>query len=138
MPPVVNISTTPRPSWLAGLLLALVGLGVWSAFSLLPGMMQPGQPLRIREAWDTAMFWRIGVPLMLLAQAAGGVAASGSLRWQPLWMIGGLFAGVLLVHPAGTDFGMLPLAVVLIGGPCYVVLLAAAAIGRAAGDFLAD
>lgn len=138
MPPVINVSAPGRPSWLVGLLLALVGLGVWSVFSLWPGTMQPGQSFRIREAWDTALFWRVGVPLMLLAQAAGAVAARGGLRWLPIWMIGGLFAGMLLVHPAGTDFSMLPLAIVLIGGPTYVVLLAISAIGRAAGDFLTE
>jgi hypothetical protein len=104
----------------------------------LPGLTQPAQPFRIREAWDTALFWRLGVPLMLLAQAVAAAVIGGKLRWQPLWMLAGLFAGVLLVHPAGGDFGLLPLAVILIGGPIYLVLLAVAAAGRAAGEFLAD
>jgi hypothetical protein len=33
---------------------------------------------------------------------------------------------------------MFPLAIILIGGPSYLALLAAAAIGRAAGEYLAD
>lgn len=138
MRPAINISTPQRPSWLIGLVLALVGFAVWAAFSLWPAMTQAGQPFRIREAWDTALFWRVGVPLMLLAQAVGGALVSGGLRWQPLWMIGGLFAGVLLLHRGGTDLGMLPLAAILIGGPSYLALLVAAAIGRAAGEYLAD
>ncbi len=138
MRPAINISAPQRPSWLVGLMLALVGFAVWAAFSLWPAMMQQGQPFRIREAWDTALFWRAGVPLMLLAQAVGGALVSGSLRWQPLWMIGGLFAGVLLVHRSGVDLGMFPLTVILIGGPSYLALLVAAAIGRAAGEYLAD
>jgi hypothetical protein len=138
MGPASNISALQRPSWLAGLLLAFVGFAVWTAFSLLPGLTQPTQPFRIREAWDAALFWRIGVPLMLLAQAVAGAAVSGGLRWQPLWMLGGLFAGVLLVNRSGGDLGLIPLTVILIGGPTYLVLLAAAAAGRAAGEFLVD
>lgn len=138
MRPAINVSAPQRPSWLVGLVLALVGFAVWTAFSLWPVATQAGQPFRIREAWDTAMFWRVGVPLMLLAQAIGGAVLGSSLRWQPLWMIGGLFAGVLLVHRSGVDLGMFPLTVILIGGPSYIALLAAAAIGRAAGEYLAD
>lgn len=136
MRPAINISAPQRPSWLIGLVLALVGFAVWAAFSLWP--VQPAQSFRIREAWDTALFWRVGVPLMLLAQAVGGAVVSGGLRWQPLWMIGGLFAGVLLLHRSGADLGMVPLAVILIGVPSYLALLVAAAIGRAAGEYLAD
>jgi hypothetical protein len=138
MRPAIHISAPQRPSWQIGLVLALVGFAVWAAFSLWPVMTQPGQPFRIREAWDTAMFWRVGVPLMLLAQAIGGAVVSGGLRWQPLWMIGGLFAGVLLVHRSGVDLGLFPLTVILIGGPSYIALVSAAAIGRAAGEYLAD
>jgi tetrahydromethanopterin S-methyltransferase subunit F len=51
-------------------------------------------------------------------------------------MLGGLFAGIMLVRPAGSDPGMLPLAVVLVGIPAYIGLLAAVAIGRMIGDHL--
>jgi len=139
MGPAIDVSALHRPSsWLAGLLLALVGFAAWTAFSLLPGLTQPAEPFRIREAWDTALFWRVGVPLMLLAQAAAAAVIGGKLRWQPLWMLAGLFAGILLVHRSGVDLGLFPLTVILIGGPAYLGLLAAAAVGRAAGEFLAD
>jgi hypothetical protein len=138
MGPAIDVSAAHPPSWLAGLMLALLGFAVWTAFSLLPGLTQPTEPFRIREAWDTALFWRVGVPLMLLAQAVGGAAVSGRLRWQPLWMLAGLFAGVLLVHRGGGDLGLFPLAVILIGAPANLGLLAAAAVGRAAGEFLVD
>jgi hypothetical protein len=128
----------PAIRFLPGLLLALVGFAVWTAFSVLPGLMQSSAPFRIREAWDTALFWRLGVPLMLLAQAAAGAVARDRIVWQPLWMLGGLFAGLLAVHPSGNDFGMFPLAVFLIGVPSYLGLLAAAAVGRTVGKFIGD
>jgi hypothetical protein len=138
MGPATDVSASHRPSWPAGLLLALLGFAVWTAFSLLPGLTQPAQPFRIREAWDTALFWRVGVPLMLLAQAVAAVVIGGRLRWQPVWLLAGLFAGVLLVHRSGGDLGLFPVAAILIGGPAYLGLLAAAAVGRAVGEFLAD
>jgi len=129
---------SPAIRFLPGLLLALFGFAVWTAFSVLPGLMQSSAPFRIREAWDTALFWRLGVPSMLLAQAAGGAVAGDRIFWQPLWMLVGLFAGVAAVHPGGSDFGMLPLTVILIGIPSYLGLLAAAAVGRTVGGFLRD
>ena len=128
----------PAIRFLPGLLLALVGFAVWTAFSVLPGLTQSSAPFRMREAWDTALFWRLGVPLMLLAQVAAGAVTRDGIVWQPLWILGGLFAGLLAVHPSGNDFGMLPLAVILIGVPSYLGLLAAAAVGRAVGGFLRD
>jgi hypothetical protein len=128
----------PAVRFLPGLLLALVGFAVWTAFSVLPGLTQTSAPFRIREAWDTALFWRLGVPLMLLAQAAAGAVARERIVWQPPWMLGGLFAGVVAVHPGGGDLGMLPLAVILIGVPSYLGLLAAAAVGRAVGRSIGD
>jgi hypothetical protein len=126
------------PSWFAGLLLALIGFAVWTLLSLWPWLMHSSAPFRIREAWDTPLFWRAGVPALLLAQAAGGALSGGKVYQQPLWMLGGLFAGVVAVHPGGGDFGMLPLAAILIGVPSYLGLLAAAAVGRAVGGFLRD
>ena len=57
----------------------------------------------------------------------------GEVWKQPLWTVGGLFAGMLLVHKPGTDLGLLPLALIFVGAPSYAVLLGAAAIGRVLG-----
>ena len=75
---------------------------------------------------------------MLLAQAVGGALTDGKVPVQPVWMLGGFLAGVVLVHPGGSDFGLLPLALVLIGLPSYVALLGATAVGRAAGEAFGD
>jgi hypothetical protein len=128
----------PAIRFLPGLLLALIGFTVWTAFSVLPGLTQSSAPFRVREAWDTALFWRLGVPLMLLAQAGVGAVVRDRFVWQPLWTIGGLFVGLLAVHPGSNDLGMFPIAVFLIGVPSYLGLLAAAAAGRAVGRFLGD
>ena len=138
MSPPIHFTAPRRPIWLTGLLLALIGFAVWTGFSVLPGLTPSSAPFRIREAWDTALFWRLGVPLMLLSQAAVGAVAGDAIVWQPLWTLGGLFAGVVAVHSSGGDAGMLPLAVILVGVPCYLGLLAAAAIGRAVGNFIGE
>ena len=127
---------TLRPSWLPALVLALVGFAVWTLFSLWPWLMSAGAPFRIREAWDTPLFWQVGVPVMVLAQIVRAVLSDGRISWQPLGMLGGLLAGIALIRPSGGDFGMLPLAMILIGVPAYAALFAAAAVGRTVRDHL--
>jgi hypothetical protein len=138
MPPTLQVTAPHRPSWLAGLMLALIGFAVWTLFSLWPWLMSSHAPFRIREAWDTDLFWQVGVPVMLLAQLAGGVLSDGRISWQPFGMLCGFFAGVLLVHPPGGDLGMLPIAVILIGAPAYLALLAVAAVGRTFRRYFPD
>ena len=136
MPPTTPIPLPLRPSWLPGLMLAFLGFAVWTVFSLWPWLMNSHAPFRIREAWDTDLFWRVGVPVMLLAQLVGGMLSDGRISRQPLGLLGGLLAAIMLVRPAGNDFGMLPVAMILIGAPAYVGLLAAAAVGRTIGKHL--
>jgi hypothetical protein len=136
MPPTTPIPLPLRPSWLPGLMLALLGFAVWTVFSLWPWLMNSHAPFRIREAWDTTLFWHVGVPVMLLAQLVGGMLSDGRISWQPLGLLGGFFSGIMLVRPAGGDLGMLPVAMIMIGAPAYAVLLAAAAIGRTLGKHL--
>ena len=136
MPPTTPIPLSLRPSWLPGLMLAFLGFAVWTVFSLWPWLMNSHAPFRIREAWDTDTFWHVGVPVMLLAQLAGGMLSDVRISWQPLGLLGGFFAGIMLVRPAGGDLGMLPVAMIMIGAPAYVGLLAAAAIGRTLGKHL--
>ena len=136
MPPTTPIPLPLRPSWLPGLMLAFLGFAVWTVFSLWPWLMNSHAPFRIREAWDTDLFWRVGVPVMLLAQLVGGMLSDGRISRQPLGLLGGLLAAVMLVRPAGSDFGMLPVAMILIGAPAYIGLLMAAAVGRTLGKHL--
>ena len=109
--------------------LALVGFSVWMVFSALPAWTGHG-PRMLREAWDTDAFWLYGVPMILSAQVLAGGFDRGALWREPLWTLAGLFTGLLLIHPRGDGFGMLPVAVVFIGGPAFVLLFVAAAVGR--------
>ncbi|WFU15888.1 hypothetical protein [Bradyrhizobium sp. CB3481] len=111
-------------------MLAFIGFAVWTLCSLWPWLTNSHAPFRIREAWDIPLFWQVGVPVMLLAQFVGGMLSEGRLFGQPLGMLGGLCAGIMLVRPVSGDAGMLPLAAILMGAPAYIGLLAAAALGR--------
>jgi hypothetical protein len=114
---------------LIGVPLALSGFALWVAFALWPA--QPGAPLLVREAWDAPRFWTLGVPLLLLVQAIAAGAHDGvAIGRLPLWALGGLFAGVVLLRPAGSDLGLLPLALILIGAPLYGALWVAGVVGR--------
>jgi hypothetical protein len=127
-PPLPDIPAQRRLAYV-GPVLAVVGFAVWTLFSLLPALTDQTAPFRIHEAWDTEPFLQIGIPLVLLVQAAAGAIGSENIFRQPLWMVGGFFVGLLLVHRSGNSLGLLPLTVILIGVPSYVALLAAAAIG---------
>jgi hypothetical protein len=133
--PAAEVTVPRQPAWLVGLMMALIGFAVWTLFSLWPWLMNSHAPFRIREAWDTTLFWHVGIPLMLLAQLAGGTLSEGKIYWQPFGMLCGFLAGVLLVHPSGSGFGMLPFALIMIGAPGYLALLAVAAAGRMLGDY---
>src|SRR5262245_10320676 len=112
-----------------GSILALAGFGVWALFSLMPALAGSG----VREAWDSAPFWILGVPLLLaLHGLAGAFVEEGAWR-LPLWAIGGHILGMMPIHPTGAGLGLFPLAVLYIGVPMYVVLLLATLTGRMIG-----
>ena len=128
-----GLSDSLQKTFGLGPALALAAFLVWSFFSILPWLMAPpGRAFAIREAWDTGAFWTIGAPALVLAQAVAGAMSRGRLWHQPLWTLGGHFAGMLLVHKSGASFGMLPVALMFIGLPAYLALLLAAFIGHAA------
>lgn len=127
-PPLPDIPAQRRFAYV-GPVLAVIGFAVWTLFSLLTALSDQTAPFRVVEAWDTMPFLQIGIPLVLLVQVAAGAIGGENIFRQPLWMLGGFFVGLLLVHRSGNSFGLLPVTVVLIGVPSYVVLLAAAAIG---------
>jgi hypothetical protein len=112
--------------------LLLVGFLGWTVFALLPGFegSAAGRPFRIREAWDTVPYFAVGLPVMFAVQAAAAYFDSAHPLRGPLWLIGGHALGIALVHPAGTSLGLLPLAILFVGLPLYVLFVVAALIGR--------
>jgi hypothetical protein len=114
--------------------LALLTIGFlgWTVFALLPGFEghAAGRPFRIREAWDTVPYFAVGLPIMFVVQAIVAYLDSAHPLRGPLWLIGGHALGVALVHPANTGLGLLPLAILFVGVPLYVLFVVAALVGR--------
>ena len=107
-------------------LLFLAGFAVWSLCSF-----YPPSPHGIREAWDQSIYWSAAIPLLLVAQCAAGGFLKERLTLQPLWVLAGHGLAMLLIHPMGTDLGLIPLSMMFIGLPGYAALLLASSIGRA-------
>jgi hypothetical protein len=102
-----------------GLLLAAVGLAVWVGLSILGGVSEGG--LRLREAWDTAAYFYLGVPVMAVAVAAAAYVMPHRVWRWPLWLVGGHQLGIILVG-LGMQSGLSLFILTLI----LAVLLAAA------------
>jgi hypothetical protein len=111
----------------AGITLAVAGFALWGVFALLPALVEGG---RVREAWDTELYWIAGVPLMLLALIAAGWRSQDALWKLTLWPIAGHALGMVLIHQASIDLGLLPIAILFIGIPAFALFMGAAAIGR--------
>jgi len=100
------------------------GFLLWALSSTLPALDH------IREGWDSAPYWQIGVPIVLTIALAAS-AMSGERAWRtPLWLLFGHVSAMALIHPSGTDLGLLPLTLVFIGLPAYAVLFVVALVGR--------
>jgi hypothetical protein len=85
----------------------------------------------LREAWDRSSYWTLGVPFVFAAQIALGVLSDEPLPRQPWPVILGHCAAMMLFIPPGTGLGLLPVAILFIGVPAYLMLLFAAMLGRA-------
>jgi hypothetical protein len=134
-----NILTSTRMSpWWSATVLASAGFLGWAVFALLPGVegYLAGRPLRIREAWDTAPYFIVGLPAMLITQAVVAYLDPARALRGPLWVVAGHVLGMVLVHPANTSLGLLPLAIVFVGVPLYLVFLLAAFLGSRVARFV--
>ena len=112
---------------LSGALLAAEAFAVWTAFAL---PLFTGRAT-IREAWDTPAYWEFGVPVLLLSLVAAGYFSKEAPWKLALWTLAGHFLAMWLVNKPGTDLGLLPLTLVLIGAPAFGVLAVLAYVGRA-------
>jgi hypothetical protein len=104
---------------LAAAILAIESFTIWAVFSALPAVTgRPG----IREAWDTAAYWRQGVPLLLASIAVAGFVSKDKPVALAGWTVAGHFLGIFLIAKPGSDFGLLPLTLAFIGPPAFGLL----------------
>ncbi len=83
------------------------------------------------------VYWTVCLPALALLHGAAGYTSDISLPRLPVFAIAGHAVGIAVLHRAGTDAGLVPLAIVLTGLPLYGALLAAAWLGRQAAEFRA-
>jgi hypothetical protein len=108
--------------WTIRSLTAIAGFAVWTLFSIPLITGRAG----IREAWDSPAYF----PLLLLLAAAAGYF-SKDVPWKlALWAVAGHFLGVVLVKQPTTDFGLLPLSLLLLGLPGLGALTLAVWLGQ--------
>jgi hypothetical protein len=80
-----------------GVLVAATGLLTWVTLSVVGGLAAGDAEFRLREAWDTSLYFYVGLPLMTAAVAlASFIRPRRPWRW-PLWMVLGHQTGVMLV-----------------------------------------
>ena len=111
------MAAKPVPS--AAAALAAEGFAIWALFSTLP--LLAGSPA-IREAFDTNVYWSLGLPVLMLSVAAAGAFSAESPWRLAAAAVAGHFLGMLAVHPAGNGFGLLPLTLAFIGLPLFGLL----------------
>ena len=110
---------------MARILLFLAGFGLWTVCAMLAA-----GPHGIHEGWDQPGYWTFGVPLLLLTQAVATPWLGERPMLQPIWAIAGHAAAMIFLHPAGTDLGLLPLTLLLLGLPAYGALYLAGMLAR--------
>jgi len=105
--------------------LFVAGFALWAVCSFLAA-----GPHGVREAWDWPGYWMFGVPLLLLTQLAATPWLKEPPARQPLWTIAGHVVAMIAIHPAGTNLGLLPVAMLLLALPAYGALYLAGMLGR--------
>jgi hypothetical protein len=109
-----------------GVALAATGFLIWVGLSVIGGF-SAGAGFRLREAWDTAAYFYVGLPLMALAVgAASFVQPERPWRW-PLWLVGGHQLGVLLLG-VGMQSGLSLLLLTLMLGTMLAAVFAVPAL----------
>jgi hypothetical protein len=109
---------------LARSVLFAAGFALWALTSALPMVAA------VREGWDRPAYWQIGLPLVLAVQLLVALRSPERILIAPLWVLFGHVVAMLFIHPAGTGLGLLPLAIVVMGLPLYLLLLLADVLGR--------
>ena len=108
----------------ARIVLFATGFALWALTSALP------LTEAVREGWDRPVYWQIGLPLVFAVQIAVAIVSQEKITLAPLWVLLGHTVAMLFVARADSSLGLLPLSVLFVGVPLYLLLLAAAFVGR--------
>jgi hypothetical protein len=109
-----------------GPMLAGTGLLLWTGLSVWGGM-GADSGFRLREAWDTAAYFYLGLPAMALAVAIAAFYMPRRIWRWPLWVVGGHQAGVLLVG-IGMQSGLSLIILTMLLAVILIVVLAVPAL----------
>ena len=94
------------------LLAAALGFLVWGAVAVAAGGLGPDGAFRLREAWDSPLYWQVGSPALASALLAmGWLWPRGAWRWAGCAAAGQAIAMVVFA-PGGSGLGLLPLALI--------------------------
>lgn len=108
----------------ARIVLFAAGFALWALTSTLP------LTEAVREGWDRTSYWQIGLPVVFAVQVIVAIVSREKITRAPLWVLLGHAVAMLFIARSGTGFGLLPLSVVFVGVPLYLMLLLAAFIGQ--------
>lgn len=106
----IDIELSSDTSLLPPALAAFAGLAAWIGPALMGGVAGVGaEGFRIREAWDTPLYWTCALPVLVAVIVACGYFGS-TARWRlAFWALVGHIVGMLWVLPAGTSLMLLPI-----------------------------
>jgi hypothetical protein len=105
-------------------MLFVAGFALWALTSALPLTEAAA------EGWDRPAYWQLGLPLVFAVQIAVAMFSKEKATLAPLWVLLGHTVAMLFIARAGSGFGLLPLSVLFVGVPLYLMLLAAAYVGQ--------
>ena len=108
----------------ARIALFAAGFALWAATSLLP------LTDAVHEGWDREAYWLIGLPLVFAVQVIVALASSERITLAPLFVLLGHAVAMLFIARSDAGFGLLPVSVLFVGVPLYLMLLVAALIGQ--------
>ena len=108
--------------------LLLAGFALWAltSFPIIEGVRT------IREGWENPLYSLIGLPLLFVVQLLVAMRSAEPVARAPLWVLAGHTAAMVIIHPPGMSLGLLPLMIMFIALPLYLMLFVAASIGRVA------
>jgi hypothetical protein len=104
--------------------LFVTGFALWALTSTLP------LTDAVHEGWDRPVYWQVGLPVVFAVQVAVAILSKEKIALAPLWVLLGHVIAMLFIARSGTGIGLLPLSVLFVGVPLYLMLLLGAFIGQ--------